>query len=64
MTKEQQERFTLFHKRIALSLTKNKQITWKTDERIPNPAKEKRIANVDLFFAQLKHNFAHFESLK
>ena len=38
MTKEQQERFALFLKQIAFLLTKNKQSTRKTDERIPNPA--------------------------
>ena len=37
MTKEKQEQFVLFHKRIALLLTKNKLFTGKTDERNPNP---------------------------
>ena len=35
--KIRRERFTLFHERIALSLTKNEWITQKTNERIPNP---------------------------
>ena len=33
------ERFTLFREQTTLSLTKNKWIARKTDERIPNPAK-------------------------
>ena len=37
-TKERQERFTHFHERIALSITKNKRIAQKSDKRIPNPA--------------------------
>ena len=37
-TKERQERITLFHERITLSLTKNERIDQKKDERIPNPA--------------------------
>ena len=37
MTKERQERFVLFYRRIALSLTKIKWFASKTDERIPNP---------------------------
>ena len=36
-TKEQWERFALFHKRIALSLTKKRVIRLKIDEQIPNP---------------------------
>ena len=37
MTIEQWERFALFHEQIALPLTKNEQMAWKTAERIPNP---------------------------
>ena len=33
--KEQLKQFALFHERIALSLTKNERIAWKTDERFP-----------------------------
>ena len=41
MTKERRERFTLFHERIALLLTKtNDRFARKTDERIPGPAKD------------------------
>ena len=39
MTKERRERFALFHELIALSLSKNKRFTPKTDESIPNPGK-------------------------
>ena len=37
MTKEQWERFALFHDQIALSLTKNELFARKTSERISNP---------------------------
>ena len=37
MTKEPWEQFTLFHKQITLSLTKNEQFTQKTNEQIGNP---------------------------
>ena len=37
--KEPRERLTLFHKQFTLSITKNEQFTWKTDDRIPNPCK-------------------------
>ena len=40
MTKEWQDRFALFHERIALLLTKNEQIAQKPNERIPNPGKQ------------------------
>ena len=36
MTKEQQERFALFHGGIALLLIKNERFARKTNERIPN----------------------------
>ena len=37
MTKEQQELLALFHKRIALLLTKTNILLKKTYEQIPNP---------------------------
>ena len=37
MTKERWGLLALFHEPIALSLTKNKQFAWKTDEQISNP---------------------------
>ena len=37
MTKEQRQRFTIFHEGLAILLTKNERIARKTDERIPNP---------------------------
>ena len=43
MTKEQLERFALFHQQIALLLfgsQKNKRFARKTDEQIPNPAQQ------------------------
>ena len=42
MTKEQQERFTLFPKQTVFrSLTKKLAICSKTDEQIPNPVGKK-----------------------
>ena len=36
-TKDQRERFDLFHNRIDLSITKNEWFDWKTNGRISNP---------------------------
>ena len=62
MTKERQEQFALFHKRIALSLRKNKRFARKNDEQIPNPIIYKQINwKINLFyfwltFAVIKQN--------
>ena len=63
MIKEQQERFALFHKQIALTLTKNKRIARKTDERISNPVCLLFKYFIDICLFQLIFNFHLYPSV-
>ena len=63
MIKEQQERFALFHEQIALTLTKNKRIARKTDERIPNPVCLLFKYFIDICLFQLIFNFHLYPSV-